>query len=258
MTAFLLCTLYAPLASWGEIAVGEVRGSWERPSRSAVLGLVAAALGLDRSDQEAHDALDRGYGVAVRLDAVGTPMVDYHTTQTVASSAFRGRVPRTRRELLAAGDHQTILSRRSYRQDAAATVALWVRSEARWTLEAIAAALRTPAYVPYAGRKANALGLPLHPELIDVPTLGDAFAARLQVPAAIAEDMHRLRWLAVGEREIAHDLCVEGVVSGLPVQRTETRRDGSAQRQRWQFANRTVVISAEVQSVADALTERRP
>ena len=30
MTGFLLFTLYAPLASWGEIAVGETRGSWDR------------------------------------------------------------------------------------------------------------------------------------------------------------------------------------------------------------------------------------
>ena len=73
MTEFLLLTLYAPLASWGDIAVGEVRGSWDRPSRSAVLGLVAAALGVDRADQAAHDALDVGYGVAVRQDAAGAP-----------------------------------------------------------------------------------------------------------------------------------------------------------------------------------------
>jgi CRISPR system Cascade subunit CasD len=258
VTTFLLCTLYAPLASWGEIAVGEVRGSWERPSRSAVLGLVAAALGVDRADQEAHDALDRGYGVAVRLDAVGTAMVDYHTTQTVASSAFRGRVPRTRRALLEAGEHQTILSRRTYRQDAAATVAIWARDDARWALANIAVALRAPAYVPYAGRKANALGLPVHPELIDVATLADAFAARLPVPASMAEDMRRLRWLAPGEREIAHDPCTDGVISGLRVQRTETRRDGAAQRQRWQFSNRGVVISTEPTSHAEVPTEPRP
>jgi len=60
MTAFLLASLYAPMASWGEITVGERRTSWDRPSRSAILGLVAAALGIEREDQDGHDALDGG------------------------------------------------------------------------------------------------------------------------------------------------------------------------------------------------------
>ncbi|HEV2643569.1 MAG TPA: CRISPR-associated protein Cas5, partial [Candidatus Elarobacter sp.] len=78
MTDFLLFTLYAPLSSWGDIAVGEMRGTWDRPSRSAVLGLVAAALGLLRDDQAAQEALDGGFGVATRLDASGAPSADYH------------------------------------------------------------------------------------------------------------------------------------------------------------------------------------
>jgi CRISPR system Cascade subunit CasD len=47
----------APLASFGAIAVGQCRPSWDRPAKSAALGLVAGALGLDRSDAErARDA----------------------------------------------------------------------------------------------------------------------------------------------------------------------------------------------------------
>ena len=42
---FLLFTLYAPMASFGEVAVGERRMSWSRPGRSAILGMVAARLG---------------------------------------------------------------------------------------------------------------------------------------------------------------------------------------------------------------------
>lgn len=113
MTDFLLFTLYAPLASWGDIAVGESRGSWDRPSRSAVLGLLGAALGIMREDQAAHEQLQAGYGVAVRADAVGATLSDYHTAQTVAASAVRKARPRTRAELLACADRETILSRRA-------------------------------------------------------------------------------------------------------------------------------------------------
>ena len=176
MTTFLLFSLYAPLASWGEIAVGESRGSWDRPSRSAVLGLVAAAFGIAREDQAAHDALDDGYGVGTRLDAPGAPLVDYHTAQTVAASAVKKHRPTTRAELLAAGEHETILSRRAYRQDALATVALWQRrAEARWSLDSVRDALVRPTFALYAGRKANVFALPLAPAVRECATLADAF-----------------------------------------------------------------------------------
>ena len=81
--------------------VGESRGSWDRPSRSAILGLLGAALGITREDQAGHDALDAGYGIAIRLDSAGTTLSDYHTAQTVAASAMRKARPRTRAQLLA-------------------------------------------------------------------------------------------------------------------------------------------------------------
>lgn len=242
MTQFLLFTIYAPLASWGDIAVGEMRGSWDRPSRSAILGMIAAALGLVREDQTAHDALDSGYGLAVRLDAPGVPMVDYHTAQTVAASAIKKRRPATRAAMLEADDHETILSRRTYRQDALATSCLWVRSGARWTLEEVATALQRPAYVLYAGRKANALGLPLSPEMVDAPSLAAAFQNRSPLPAALQDFSRRaFRRALSASPEIAHDRC-DGFESGLEQLRREVRRDAAAQRSRWQFAERMVEV----------------
>ena len=110
MTQFLLATLYAPLASWGDIAVGEVRNSWDTPSRSAVLGLVAAALGLRRDEQEAHATLDRTLAVAVRVDLTGIAMVDYHTAQSVSAAAVKKHKPASRRELLACGGVSPLMS----------------------------------------------------------------------------------------------------------------------------------------------------
>lgn len=245
MTEFLLLTLYAPLASWGDIAVGEVRGSWDRPSRSAVLGLVAAALGIDRADQDAHDALDAGYGIAVRQDAAGAPLVDYHTAQTAVEGTVKALKKRgasvTRRALLDRrnGEPQTILSRRSYRQDALSTIALWARAGARWPLATLADALRRPAWVLYAGRKANAFGLPLHPEVVEGGTLAAALAQRGDAPRGL--DASRLRIVALGVREVAHDPC-EGFASGLRTLRREGRRDAAAHRTRWQFAERVVEV----------------
>ena len=48
----LLFRLYGPLASWGEIAVGESRHTAVYPSKSALLGLLAASLGIRRDEEE--------------------------------------------------------------------------------------------------------------------------------------------------------------------------------------------------------------
>ena len=113
---FLAFTLAAPLASFGAIAVGERRPSWDRPAKSAVLGLVAGALGVTRDDADAHRALADDFLYAVRVEdfdqrAPGRPFTDYHTAQTAPSK--RGRRFATRRDELSVQDRETILTRRS-------------------------------------------------------------------------------------------------------------------------------------------------
>lgn len=255
MTDFLLFTLYAPLASWGDIAVGESRGSWDRPSRSAVLGLLGAALGIVREDQAAHEQLQAGYGVAVRMDAAGATLSDYHTAQTVGASAVRKARPRTRAELLSCGERETILSRRAYRQDAVATVAIWARAGARWTLHELADALRRPAFVLYAGRKANALGMPLAPVVRAHATLAEALAAHAATRgvadgtpatarAMVTGVWSRLRPPSGWGREVSHDAIrpEDGFESGLEPFRRDVRRDVPTHRARWQFAERVVEV----------------
>jgi CRISPR system Cascade subunit CasD len=185
VTSFLLFTLHAPLASWGEIAVGEWRGSWDRPSRSAVLGLLGAALGLLRGDAGGHDALAEGYGIAVRNDAMGNPMQDYHTMQSVSVTELRRHPAQTRAGVLAIREKQTVLSRREYRDSVLFTVAIWATATApRWSLDALADALCRPVFSLYAGRRSNPLGLPLRPALVEAESLAGAFAQRDPLPPA--------------------------------------------------------------------------
>lgn len=234
---FLRMDVYAPLASWGDIAVGEVRESWDRPSRSAVLGMVAAALGITRDAQPAHDELDTAFGLAVRVVAAGVPVSDYHTAQTAAAAFVREHRPATRRELLAADELQTILSTRKLRQDACWAVVLWNRASARWSLDELARSLARPAFVIYAGRKANALGLPLDARVVEGETLAAAFA-----PESMAlPEFSALRPIDGWGREVSHDRC-EGFASGLESVRTELRRDAQPNRLRWQFSERIVEV----------------
>src|SRR5215472_13146025 len=63
-------------ATFGEARAGRARQSWTRPGRSAVLGMLGAALGIDWEDLQAHAALSSGLGYAVRTDATGHSLTD--------------------------------------------------------------------------------------------------------------------------------------------------------------------------------------
>ena len=229
---FLLFTLYGPMGSFGEVAVGERRMSWVRPGRSAVLGLVAAAQGIERTDEAAHQRLEAGLHYAVRTDAPGRPFIDYHTAQT--PRARRGRVFSTRREELRSGDLNTVLSSREWRADACFTIALWPRPDRNVDLDGIACALRQPRFVLYLGRKSAPLGLPLNPEIVEADSFMGAFAARQET--SVEEGLlHGIRIDGVAHGEIAFDHDAPGA----PVEtRVERRRDAVASRVRWQFADR--------------------
>lgn len=233
---FLLFTLYAPMGSFGEIAVGERRMSWARPGRSAILGMVAAAQGIERTDEAAHRELEAGLYYAVRTDAPGRPLIDYHTAQT--PKARRGRTFATRRQELESDDLNTVLSSREWRSDACFTVALWPRLGGTVDLNEIASALRRPRFALYVGRKSAPLGLPLNPEIIEADTFMDAFAAR-QASDEERDMMQSIHIDGGARGGIAFDRDAPGAPAGV---RIERRRDALLSRTRWQFTDRLEAV----------------
>jgi CRISPR system Cascade subunit CasD len=212
---FLTFTLYSALAANGETGAIRHRHSWPRPARSAVLGLMAGALGITRDDDVAHAALASGYGYAVRTDAAGHSLRDWHTVQHPKG----GKVFRTRRAELEFQDVGCILTTREYRTDALYTVALWERGGARWKLEELAAALRAPMYAPYLGRKCSALSVPMHPEIIEEETLPAALARRPPLPPDVAA------WMPIALDDHPELACDEDAI-GVTASRITSRRDG--------------------------------
>lgn len=246
MAAMVLFTLWAPMAAMGDIAVGERRGGFDRPGRSAVTGLVAAALGLDRDDAEAQAALDAGYALALRVLAPGSLLQDYHTIQ--APAARKGAAWPTRAAALAADRVETLLSLRDYRLDPVVDVALVARDGARWAPEALARALRRPVFTLYFGRKACPLGLPPHPLTVEATRLADAFAALDGARPAPERDV--LARLGLGDASgtlyADRDLGPDGadlLAGDYRVQRIERRRDRAVSRRRWQFALRDEIVA---------------
>lgn len=225
---YLMFRLYGPLSSWGDIAVGEVRPSFERPSKSAVLGLAAAALGLRRDNEEDQRRLADDYGYAVEVQSFGQPLRDYHTVQRPPQR--KGAVYASRRQELRAvpkEDLATTLSYRDYWQDACYVACIWTKNDAPiYALTEIAAALRHPHFVLYLGRKSCPPALPLQPQIVTAASVAAAFAG------AVFHHDKILANVAGGERVRYSDESLGDSAMKL------VRRDQPDSRRRWQFAER--------------------
>ncbi len=257
MHPYLIFTLQAPLGSFGTIAVGERRPSWDRPSKSQIVGFVAAALGIERSDEPRQSVLARSLGFAVRVDDPGQLLQDYHTSQRPSEVAVRMRTRAgapiaTRREELAFApdDIKTSLSRREYRRDAAYTIALWITCATDITLPALAEAIEAPAFTLFLGRKANALMFPCGPVVTaPQPDILAAFAAfdRRDAERRIFRERYTPAWLVEKRRAAPSTLYADADVAlpdGHSTARTEERRDVPYTRVGWRFLRRSEVVVA--------------
>jgi CRISPR system Cascade subunit CasD len=264
MRDYLVFQLYGPLASWGDIAVGETRPSALTPTKSVILGLVAASLGLKRPDTihyegddqrtlrervecEAHHAkLAEGYGMAVKVEALGLPLSDYHTAEVPKGAGYatrRDELQEVHEQKRAGNFKGTILSRREYRQDIFCAVALWARLDAPRPLDELRRSLLEPRFTVYLGRKACPLALPMHPTVIrDADYLEDALAetslnktfANLEATGS-GNWSNLLRHFEVAQPFLLWDDDAETRLVG---EQMITRRDVPLSRQRWQFSLR--------------------
>lgn len=226
----LIFQLYGPMASWGEAAVGEMRASHSTPSRSALVGLLCAGLGLKREQEVEILQLSQQLIFAVKQLSGGSLLRDYHTTQAPARNASKWAL-RTRKDELAVDPARisTILSTREYRSDGYWLVAVQLATDASpKVLDKLQAALSTPTFVPYLGRKSCPTALPIKPVIVSEKGLSAAFCAYqrdLDLPDGLTLDSHIL-------------YCWEGDAGDLTAEQTIRRNDNVLSRKRWQFGSR--------------------
>ena len=132
MVASLLLLLKGPMQSWGDESRYNTRATAATPSKSGIVGLIAAAQGRRRTDPVEDLAALR---LAVRVDQPGNLLRDYQTAQ----------------QWLTHPDKAASLITRYYLSDAAFVAT--VESPSRQLLEGIADALRRPAFPLYLGRR---------------------------------------------------------------------------------------------------------
>ena len=141
--------LFAPLQSWGVMSRFSRRDTGKEPSKSGVVGLLCAALGLSRDEANTENPLFAQIiklKMSVLVLREGVLSSDYHTAQNIAKAD--------------GGTKDTELSTRFYLADADFVVGL--EGDDLATLETLQTALQNPKWQLFLGRKAFAPALPVY------------------------------------------------------------------------------------------------
>lgn len=132
----VLLKFSGPLQSWGTDSHFETRHTDTHPSKSGVIGMIAAGLGYRRDEEEKLESLNR-LGFAVRIDQIGQLLRDYHTAKKYKENG----------ELA-----HPYVTNRYYLQDAVFVVAL--SSDDESLIDDVKTAVTTPYFPLFLGRRA--------------------------------------------------------------------------------------------------------
>ncbi|MEN9501636.1 MAG: hypothetical protein RI964_921 [Pseudomonadota bacterium] len=194
MRDYLILKLQGVMQAWGEHTFEGLRPSTNFPTRSALTGLLAACLGIDRNDRQQQQALANSFLYAVRQDETEhsvIKMTDYHTVKDA------------REDYVGLKSHDTIITQREYLLDAAFTVAIWNTEGAEYTLEQLKAAVCQPRYTPFLGRRSCPITRPLYESRVQAinsdealkliePVAGVIYSEE-DLPDVIGRNKHRHR-----------------------------------------------------------------
>ncbi|MEM7776899.1 MAG: type I-E CRISPR-associated protein Cas5/CasD [Pseudomonadota bacterium] len=248
MPQALVFTLAASLASFGAVAVGERRPTWDRPGKSQIIGLLACALGIERSDETRQADIANGLALAIRVDDPGHLSTDFHTAQVPPQRRNRKFATRAEELGVAKTDLKTILSRREYRVGGRYTIAVWYDPDRADMLEQFRLKLTQPEYILFAGRKAFPLMLPTYPQI--VARNDDVEATFSDYDRALTDDMRFLIASVTARRRHRPQIFVDA--DALPgsqlVDRIEERRDVPESREKWRFGLRSEALLRQRQS----------
>jgi len=160
----LALRLAGPMQSWGDSSRFLQRGTADSPTKSGVLGLLGAALGLRRTDP-LEALLDLNFGV--RIDCPGTVMRDFQTARSLD------------------GKEAMPLTDRYYLADA---VFLAVIEGRRDFIESVASALHRPAFPLYLGRRSCPPVMPLVLDVSDASLYSVLTEHRWIAPARLKKE----------------------------------------------------------------------
>ena len=178
MGDFLILKLHGPMQAWGEHTFEGNRPSANFPTRSGLLGLLGACLGIQRNKRENLQALADSIGMAVRVDERCVTrmdgairrlkiekITDYHTIKDA------------REDYTGLKSHDTIQTWREYLFDAEFTVVLWNQPNAVLSLDELEKAVKRLYFTPYLGRRSCPITRPLFQTRLEASDVLEALTA---------------------------------------------------------------------------------
>ena len=152
----LALRLVGPLQSWGSSSQFNRRDTDNAPTKSGVIGLLAAADGRRRGDP-IEDLVDLRFGV--RVDCAGTILRDYHTVSDLRGRPLlAAKVDSKGRQKATQPAKHTGVTQRFYLQDSAFVA---IVEGDRSLLDGLAAAVREPTFPLALGRRSCVPSAPL-------------------------------------------------------------------------------------------------
>ena len=136
----ILLKFGGPMQSWGTSSHFETRNTDYYPSKSAVIGVIAASFGYSRDEDEKIRKLNE-LDFAVRVDQVGLLKKDYQTARRLKKD-------------------EPYVTNRYYLEDAIFVVAI-SNDDDKW-IEEIYTAIKNPYFQPFMGRRS----CPVQPDFV--------------------------------------------------------------------------------------------
>lgn len=139
--ATLLLRLAAPLQAWGSDSKFNIRSTEREPTKSGVIGMIAAAMGIQRNEEPQKLEQLNALRFGVRVEREGKLLKDFHMVHEMVDKK------------------DAHVTERYYLSDAVFLATL--ESDDKAFLEHIAAALKSPVYPLYLGRRSCPPTLPV-------------------------------------------------------------------------------------------------
>ncbi len=181
---YLALKLSGVMQSWGGHTLEDLRHTELMPTRSAILGLLAACLGIDRKHSDRLEALAQSVTMAVRADAHSSKtgklleaqrIMDFHTVMDA-------------RKVDGKPNKFPVVSRREYLCDAVFTVLLEENENAFFSLDDIKQAVQNPVYIPFLGRRSCPITRPLYEADLTASDFKAAFSLLDSIAGTVYSD----------------------------------------------------------------------
>jgi len=165
MNEYLILKLQGVMQAWGSHTYEDYRPSEIFPTRSGIVGLLAACAGFKHEDKKQIKSLNDAIEISVRADQIDNrssgKLLDYHTILDARKAD--GKV-----------NDNAIQSYREYLMDSSFTVALFAKDKVNINIDQLSDWIKKPVFTPYLGRKSCPIGRPLWQNVIQAKNCSEA------------------------------------------------------------------------------------